>query len=918
MNRSPKITSLFYSLAALLLFAPPSSSQIPNQVPVGARPLSMGEAFVAVADDGNAIHWNPAGLANMERIQLSLSHADLFGLGIKNTYTSFLSRLYFIPPLTDYLSFGVAWSDLHTGDEEDPQEVGYDEDHVNFALAFKPPKSWLALRHLSLGVNVKYLQLGGKYDGITAGEAKGWGGDFGLLYDFGALFSGLKKSRAARDTAQTDSSASKRKNPINSVLRAVASVPQNLQFGLMVHDIGNTKINHRTGVRESVQFQQTTVGFSYRPPEKWFEGKLFSDPVLALDFNDRVHLGLEFWLAQTLALRAGWQKDWHTHEKASFAFGLGFKKAVKNFPEVSVDYALTDTPVLPNTTRQFGGALLIKNNPRAIRIVSAQIENVFASLYRHYAQPGSGFGSVKLKNVTDQELVAGVTFTCGKYSQPQAADAVRIPAQSTVDFPLRAVFKEAILLAESGQLSGEIKVTYDFRKSQYTTGGAVEFTLYEKNYLTWDDPGKAAAFVTPDNPHVQKFADQAFALQPDSTDENWWSRLNLYPALVLFRALQAYRINYRSDQALGPGLDKIQYPAELLVKIDRAGDCDDLSVLYASLLQNASRATAFISDTSHILIMFDTEVPAAESWSLPISPRRFIHRNGTLWIPIETTMIPTSTFFAAWENAVDKIDDSTWRIHDYAASHAMYPEGEVPVTSPLGALPDLELAVHGDLAALEMSKNAWLKNFEQTLEDTVRSLPFFAAAKKRNLFGVVLGQNDEYLWAKTTFQKILAQDSTFAPSLNNLGNIEFITGNFLQAEKLYRQTLAKDPASRGTWLNLAILYEIMKSEAAPKETARYQNQSNQALEQAARILLGDAQNAFALLGLPEESVASGKSAPEPTPKKSIIRKIKSFIDGGFKKYVRTRRIEGVALDRSGAKGRNETDPNRRSLLAWSY
>ncbi|MBO8126329.1 MAG: hypothetical protein H0Z38_03730 [Firmicutes bacterium] len=32
---------------------------------VGARPLAMGGAFVAVADDANAVYWNPAGLAQI-------------------------------------------------------------------------------------------------------------------------------------------------------------------------------------------------------------------------------------------------------------------------------------------------------------------------------------------------------------------------------------------------------------------------------------------------------------------------------------------------------------------------------------------------------------------------------------------------------------------------------------------------------------------------------------------------------------------------------------------------------------------------------------------------------------------------------------------------------------------------------------
>ena len=36
-----------------------------DQLFVGTRPLSMGGAFIAVADDGNTITWNPAGLPDV-------------------------------------------------------------------------------------------------------------------------------------------------------------------------------------------------------------------------------------------------------------------------------------------------------------------------------------------------------------------------------------------------------------------------------------------------------------------------------------------------------------------------------------------------------------------------------------------------------------------------------------------------------------------------------------------------------------------------------------------------------------------------------------------------------------------------------------------------------------------------------------
>ena len=43
-----------------------------DQLFVGTRPLGMGGAFIAVADDGNTITWNPAGLTSIAKKRVYL------------------------------------------------------------------------------------------------------------------------------------------------------------------------------------------------------------------------------------------------------------------------------------------------------------------------------------------------------------------------------------------------------------------------------------------------------------------------------------------------------------------------------------------------------------------------------------------------------------------------------------------------------------------------------------------------------------------------------------------------------------------------------------------------------------------------------------------------------------------------------
>src|SRR5690348_6207186 len=70
--------ALAAGLTALMVF--PAAAQDTGaaflKIGVGARPIAMGSAFTAQADDVNAIGWNPAGLGRMQRSELSATHTE--------------------------------------------------------------------------------------------------------------------------------------------------------------------------------------------------------------------------------------------------------------------------------------------------------------------------------------------------------------------------------------------------------------------------------------------------------------------------------------------------------------------------------------------------------------------------------------------------------------------------------------------------------------------------------------------------------------------------------------------------------------------------------------------------------------------------------------------------------------------------
>jgi hypothetical protein len=68
------ILSAFLAIAACSLPALSGGQEmvVGNDAGVGARAMGMGGAYTAVSDDAAAIYYNPAGLAQMRRIEWNL------------------------------------------------------------------------------------------------------------------------------------------------------------------------------------------------------------------------------------------------------------------------------------------------------------------------------------------------------------------------------------------------------------------------------------------------------------------------------------------------------------------------------------------------------------------------------------------------------------------------------------------------------------------------------------------------------------------------------------------------------------------------------------------------------------------------------------------------------------------------------
>ncbi|MBA7516825.1 hypothetical protein ES705_08874 [subsurface metagenome] len=158
-----------------------------GDIGVGARPIGMGSAFVALVDDVHSLYYNPAGLSRLTQIEFTSGYGRLYwglddGSNLGNAFIGYAH------PLEKLGGIGVGWLSLGL-------KGFYREDTFIFSYGNKLFSS------LSAGLNFKLLYK--RYDNNQYTKSDplfqekgysriGFSSDIGLLYNLTAnIFSGL-------------------------------------------------------------------------------------------------------------------------------------------------------------------------------------------------------------------------------------------------------------------------------------------------------------------------------------------------------------------------------------------------------------------------------------------------------------------------------------------------------------------------------------------------------------------------------------------------------------------------------------------------------------------------------------------------------------------------------------------------------
>jgi long-subunit fatty acid transport protein len=288
------------------------------KIGVGARAAGMGESFVAVADDGSSIFWNPAGLAALKKNELILEYnswiADIsynFGAIAIPTKSAGTFALF-----VNALTMG----EMDRTTEYEPQGTGEKFGATDLALGVS--YAMYFTQRFAFGINAKFIK-----QQIWQETANGFAVDLGIIYhtELEGLSLGMTLSNFG-DKMRMDGTDLKVFHDID---------PNNDGNNEQIIANLNTEaydipLIFRIGLAYNViktDFMRLTVSF---------------DAVSPNDYQEYLNGGLEYSYSDYFYIRGGYKGIGLTNSEVGFALGGGVNIPFDESFQMKVDYAYTD------------------------------------------------------------------------------------------------------------------------------------------------------------------------------------------------------------------------------------------------------------------------------------------------------------------------------------------------------------------------------------------------------------------------------------------------------------------------------------------------------------------------------------------------------------------------------------------------
>jgi tetratricopeptide (TPR) repeat protein len=464
-----------------------------------------------------------------------------------------------------------------------------------------------------------------------------------------------------------------------------------------------------------------------------------------------------------------------------------------------------------------------EERPGLLELIDIETKGIFPVFYKYYDTHPIGRATLHNEERGKIEDIRVSLFIKRYMDSPKVVEIPgELKAGEKREIDLYALFTEKVLeITEGDKVAAEINLKYSLKGAARKSTQIVTIDLEHRNASIWDDDRRAAAFVTARDPVVLKFAKSVAAL----VREHEFQALdfNLRTVLALHEALSLYGISYVVDPKTpyvdlvkdAQAVDFLQFPRQTLDY--RAGDCDDLSILYAALLESVSVDTAFITVPEHIYIAVGLELEPAAMNKLFSSTKDFIVRDGRVWLPLEVTEVQNS-FLQAWETGA-----RLWREHAPQDQAGFFPMAEAwTVFAPVGLPGEGEIDVPGDDQLSQVYQRESLRLVEREISDKVKELKARiessgGSLRVINSLGILYARYGLMGEAEQQFQRVI-RDREYTPALINLGNIYYLRGDLHKALEFYTRAQHQSPDSPAVLVSLTQINRELENHAQAQES----------------------------------------------------------------------------------------------------
>lgn len=374
---------LILPFVALGLLARPVAAQIGGAAVVflmiepDSRAAGMGNAGVAVADNANAVFWNPAGLADQIGTEAALTHSNWLPELSKDLFFEYLVGKHNI---SNWGTVGAHVTFLNLGEHEH-------RDALNNPLGtfksydFSVGVSWgfKATENLSLGTGVRWIQSNLASVQVGAQQAQpgtSIGVDLGLLYKLPAFQMGRTTTRynvgfnLANMGPKIQYSDSEQSDPIPTFLRvghAITFEFDDFNKITLANDFSKILVRQRSTETclDPADPETCTLTYSSDPFYKAIFTSWEPIKVLSTAVNDDeqeyetlgameqllLSVGFEYWYNDLFAARGGYfYENPYNGNREFLTFGAGIRYNIVGV-DFSYIYALEENHPLANTMR---------------------------------------------------------------------------------------------------------------------------------------------------------------------------------------------------------------------------------------------------------------------------------------------------------------------------------------------------------------------------------------------------------------------------------------------------------------------------------------------------------------------------------------------------------------------------------------